>query len=253
MTALDARDPCAAGGSAGVPAAQTEWQTRIDLAACYRLCALHGWDDLIYTQISATLEHDRGVVLVKRPGQRFDEVTASSLIKVAAGNGLHSALHAGLHPYHAALHAARPDVGCVMHLHNRHAIAVGMQEHGLLPLSQSALRLYGQVAYHDYEGAQAGALESARLVTRLRGRSAMLLRHHGSLVCAPSVAQAFLLMETLDSACAIQLMAQASGTPLHCPAPDVCRQAQADLAGDTALAWAALLRKLDGVDARYRT
>jgi ribulose-5-phosphate 4-epimerase/fuculose-1-phosphate aldolase len=225
-------------------APRTEWQTRIDLAASYRLCALFGWDDLIHTQITASVQEHPGLILVKRGGQRFDEVCASSLVKVPAALGAHA--------LHAAVHAARPDAGCVMHLHNPHAIAVGMQEQGMLPLSQHALRLYGQVAYHDYEGALFGQLECARVVARLRGRPAMLLRNHGSLVCGRSVAEAFVLMAALDKACAIQLMAQASGARLHSPGPDVCRQAQTDLASDGEMEWAALLRKLDGIDASYR-
>lgn len=228
-----------------VAAPRTEWQTRIDLAASYRLCALYGWDDVIHTQITATLDEQPGFVLVKRSGQRFDEVSASSLVKVATDVGAHA--------IHAAVHAARPDAGCVMHLHNPNAIAVGMQEQGLLPLSQHALRLYGQLAYHDYEGALFGPLESARLVARLRARSAMLLRNHGALVCGKSVAEAFALMEALDKACAIQLMAQASGARLYSPGPDVCRQAQVDLTSDGEMEWAALLRKLDGIDGSYRS
>lgn len=228
----------------GQEAPRTEWQTRIDLAAAYRLCALYGWDDVIHTQISATLAEYPQLVLVKRSGQRFDEVCASSLVKLPAA--------LGAHPVHAAVHAARPDALCVMHLHNPHAIAVGMQEQGLLPLSQHALRLYGQIAYHDFEGVMFGPDECARLVTRLRARPAMLMRNHGALVCGRSVAEAFVLMAALDKACAIQLMAQASGARLHTPGPDVCRQAQLDLEGDGEVEWAALLRKLDGIDASYR-
>lgn len=226
-------------------AGRTEWQTRIDLAAAYRLCALQGWDDLIHTQITAVVPGQPGWLLVKRGGQRYDEVSASSLVKVRS--------EIGVHPLHAAVHAARPDAGCVMHLHNQNAIAVGVQEQGLLPLSQHALRLYGQLAYHDYEGALFGTLECARLVARLRSRPAMLLRNHGSLVCGQSVAEAFVRMEGLDKACAIQLAAQASGARLHSPGPDICRQAQIDLAGDGEMEWAALLRKLDGIDASYRS
>lgn len=219
-----------------------EWRTRIDLAACYRLCALLGWDDGIHTQITAAIP---GALLVKRPGERYDEVRASSLVKVAVGE---LALH-------EAVHAARPDVACVMHLHNRHAIAVGIQENGLLPLTQHAIRLCGQLAYHDYEGPTFGPLECARLVLRLRTRPAMMLRNHGSLVVAASVGEAFLLMAALDKACEMQLMAQASGARLHSPPAAVCRKAQMDMASDETaqLAWSAWLRKLDTLDATYST
>lgn len=221
-----------------------EWQTRIELAACYRLCAINGWDDSIYTQISAAVPDG---LLIKQPGLRFDEVRASNLVKIGAGE---LALH-------GAVHAARPDVACIMHLHNANAIAVGLQEHGLLPMSQHAMRLCGQLAYHDYEGPNFGPQECARLVVRLRTRPAMLLRNHGSLVCGRSVGEAFVLMAALDKACAIQLLAQSSGARLHTPSAAVCRQAQLDLADDTGpqseLEWAALLRKLDALDARYRS
>ena len=225
---------------------RARWQARLELAASYRLCALYGWDDVIHTQISAAVPGRPGYLLVKRADQRFDEVRASSLIEV-------DAQELGLH---GAVHAARPDVACVMHLHNPHAIAVGIQENGLLPLSQHAMRLCGQLAYHDYEGSTFGALECARLVARLRTRPAMLLRNHGSLVCGRSIGEAFALMATLDKACAIQLMAQASGARLHTPAADVCRQAQLELSGDAKvqgeLEWQALLRKLDAQLGSYR-
>ncbi len=225
---------------------RTEWQTRIELAACYRLCALNGWDDSIYTQISAAIPGEPGMLLVKHPGQRFDEVRASSLVKVAGGE---LALH-------AALHGARPGVACVMHLHNVNAIAVGVQENGLLPLSQHAMRICGQLAYHDYEAPNFGPLECERLVLRLRERPAMLLRNHGSLVCGRSIGEAFVLMAALDKACEIQLLAQASGARLHTPPAAICRLAQLELGDDTGaqseMEWAALLRKLDMVDASYR-
>ncbi len=219
-----------------------EWQARVELAACYRLCAMLGWDDGIHTQITAAVH---GALLVKKAGERFDEVRASSLVKVASGE---LALH-------EAVHAARPDVTCVMHLHNTNAIAVGIQENGLLPLTQHAMRLCGQIAYHDYEGPNFGPLECARVVVRLRARPAMLLRNHGSLVCGRSVGEAFVLMAALEKACAIQLMAQASGARLHTPPAAVCRQAQMDLADgeQTQLEWAAWMRKLDAMDAKYRT
>lgn len=226
---------------------RTEWQTRIELAACYRLCAINGWDDSIYTQISASVPGQPGKLLVKHPGQRFDEVRASSLVKVESGE---LALH-------GALHGARPSVACVMHLHNVNAIAVGVQENGLLPLSQHAMRICGQLAYHDYEGTNFGPLECERLVLRLRTRPAMLLRNHGSLVCGRSIGEAFVLMAALDKACEIQLLAQASGARLHTPPSAVCRQAQMELGEDTGLEieteWTAQLRRLDGMDAGYRS
>lgn len=244
---------------AGAAISPCEWRLRLDLAACYRLCTLYGWDDVIHTHISAPVPGEPGHFLINPFGYRFDEICASNLVKVDAqgavvGSG-QARVNVATFALHAAIHAARPDAGCVMHLHNVNAIAVGIQEHGLLPLSQHALRFYGQLGYHDYEGIAFTAQEQSRLVARLRKRPAMLLRNHGSLVCGRSVAEAFVLMETLDKACAIQLQAQASRGQLHMPSPDVCRQAQLELAeGDGGtLEWAALLRKLDAIDGTYRS
>lgn len=238
-----------------------EWQTRVDLAACYRLCALHGWDDGIYTHISATVPGEPGHYLINPFGMRFDEVTASNLAKVD-GAGVPVGLarppvnRAGFR-LHAAVHGARPDAACVMHLHNPCGIAVGMQENGLLPLSPYALRFYGELAYHDYEGIAMTGDEQARLVRNLGSRHAMLLRHHGSLTVGRTVPEAFVLMETLDRACDAQLRAQAAGVPLRQPAAAMCVTAHAQLVGDGApegaLEWPSLLRRLDAASPGYRT
>lgn len=242
-------------------ASPAEWQTRVDLAACYQLCALHGWDDGIYTHISAAVPGEPGCYLINPFGMRFEEVTASNLVKVDSdGNPLgppqYTVNRSGFR-LHAAVHAARPDAACVLHLHNMAGLAVGMQDDGLLPLSPYALRFHGALAYHDYEGIAMMPDEQARLVRDLGAHQAMLLRHHGSLTVGRTIAEAFVLMETLDRACEAQWRAQAAGVPLRQPPEAICRTAHAQLVGDGApegaLEWPSLLRRLDAERPRYRT
>lgn len=237
-----------------------EWQVRRDLAACYRLCALRHWDDIVYTHISAAVPGEPGRFLINPFGYRFDEITASNLVKIdLQGNII------GDHDYrinvtgfaiHAAVHAARPDAHCVMHLHNVNGIAVGAQEAGLLPLSQHALRFYGQIGYHAYEGLALSANEQQRLVDRLGSYPAMLLRNHGTLICGRTIAEAFVLMDTLDKACEIQLKAQSGGARLLMPDADTCsrthRELLADGSPEGALEWPALLRQLDELSPSYK-
>ncbi|SFU58230.1 class II aldolase/adducin family protein [Pseudoduganella namucuonensis] len=240
---------------------QAEWQTRVELAACYQLCALYGWDDGIYTHISAAVPGEPGHYLINPFGFRFDEVRASNLVKVDGGGNIvcrsqHTINKAGF-ALHGAVHAARHDVACVMHLHNADGIAVGMQHAGLQPLSPYALRFYGELAYHDYEGLDMSVAEQERLVLTLAQRPAMLLRNHGTMTVGRTIAEAFVLMEILDKACAIQLRAQSAGTPLRQPSEAVCLKAHLELVGDGApegrLEWPALLRKLDKINPGYRT
>ncbi len=250
----------AALGHRGIASA-AEWQTRIDLAACYRLCALYGWDDGIYTHISAAVPGEPGHYLINPFGMRFDEVRASNLVKVDGGGAIvgppqYTVNRSGFR-LHAAVHAARPDAACVMHLHNLAGIAVGMQETGLLPLSPYALRFHGELAFHDYEGIEMTADEQARLVRNLGARHAMLLRNHGSMTVGRTIAEAFVLMETLDRACEVQLRAQAAMVPLRQPSAAMCEKAHAQLVGDGspegALEWPPLLRRLDAASPQYRT
>lgn len=239
----------------------SEWQTRVDLAACYRLCALYGWADGIYTHISAAVPGEPGHYLINAFGLCFDEVTASNLVKVDGAGNVIGALPAPVNRsgfrLHAAVHEARPDAACVMHLHNVAGIAVGMQRDGLLPLSPYALRFHGELAYHDYEGIAMTLDEQARLVDNLGHRPAMLLRNHGSLTVGRTIAEAFVLMETLDRACEAQLRAQAAGVPLVQPPAATCATAHAQLVGDGSpegvLEWPSLLRRLDAASPRYRT
>ena len=244
-----------------IPPIATEWQNRVDLAACYRLCALYGWDDGIYTHISAAVPGEPGHYLINAFGLRFDEVTASNLVKVDASGNVVGAMPAPVNQpgfrLHAAVHKARPDAACVMHLHHPAGIAVGMQQDGLLPLSPYALRFYRALAYHDYEGIAMTPDEQARLVHDLGARPAMLMRNHGSLTVGRTIAEAFVLMETLDRACDVQLRAQAAGVPLRQPPDAICAKTHDQLLGDGSpegvLEWPSLLRRLDAVSPTYRT
>jgi ribulose-5-phosphate 4-epimerase/fuculose-1-phosphate aldolase len=250
----------AAPASPGIASA-AEWQTRVDLAACYQLCALQGWDDGIYTHISAAVPGEPDHYLINPFGMRFPEVRASNLVKVdgngnVVGPSQYTVNRSGFR-LHAAVHRARPDAACVMHLHNMAGLAVGMQQEGLLPLSPYALRFHGVLGYHDYEGIAMEPGEQERLVRNLGNRQAMLLRNHGSLAVGRTVAEAFVLMETLDRACEVQLRAQAAGVPLVRPPEAMCVEAHAQLVGDGspegALEWPSLLRRLDAASPRYRT
>lgn len=238
-----------------------EWQTRIDLAACYQLAAQFGWDDGIYTHISAAVPGEPGHYLINPFGFRFDEIRASNLVKVDRDGNIvcrsqHTINRAGF-ALHGAVHAARHDAACVMHLHNPDGIAVGMQEAGLQPLTPYALRFYRELAYHDYEGLEMSQAEQARLTANLGQRPAMLLRNHGSMTVGRTIAEAFVLMETLDKACGLQLRAQSACMPLRQPSEAVCLKAHLELVGDGApegrLEWPALLRKLDATSPSYRT
>ncbi len=237
-----------------------EWQIRVDLAACYRLCARNGWDDLIYTHISAAVPDEPGRFLINPFGLRFDEVCASNLVKIdLQGNIIgdqSQRVNVTGFAIHGAVHAARADALCVMHLHNPNGIAVGMQEEGLLPLSQHALRFYQQIGYHDYEGLALSPTEQARLIERLGDYPAMMLRNHGTLIAGRTVAEAFVLMDTLERACLFQLRAQSGGGKLTMPAPQICEKTyQALTAGgaiEGELEWPALLRKLDAMAPDYK-
>lgn len=237
-----------------------EWRVRLDLAACYRLCALNGWDDLIYTHISVAVPGEEGHFLINPFGDRFDEICAANLVKIDLEGRIigdqRQRVNVTGFAIHGAVHAARPDAACVMHLHNANGVAVGMQEEGLLPLSQHALRFYGQLAYHDYEGLALSASEQSRLLEHLGNCSAMLLRNHGTLVIGRTVAEAYVLMDTLDKACLFQLKAQAGNGKLARVPHEICVKTQRELTGDGspegALEWPALLRRLDMLMPSYR-
>jgi len=238
-----------------------EWDLRVDLAACYRLIAMHGWDDLVFTHISARVPGSDEHFLINAYGLLFEEMTASSLIKIDLNgdkvlDSPYPVNEAGF-LIHSAVHEARHDVGCVLHTHTRAGVAVSAQAGGLLPLSQISLFPLTTLSYHDYEGVALNEGEKPRLVADLGSNNAMILRNHGLLTTGPTIADAFLMMYALETACQTQLLAQSSGGELiHVPQPIVeGMQAQAEqvlqgLGG--ALVWPGMLRKLDRTDGSFR-
>ena len=238
-----------------------EWRLRVDLAACYRIIAMHGWDDLVFTHVSARVPGPDEHFLINAYGMLFEEMTASSLVKVDLdGNKVLESPHpvnpAGF-VIHSAIHEARPDVGCVLHTHSKAGVAVSAQPDGLQPISQTSLFAYATLAYHDYEGVALNDDEKPRLVADLGNRNCLMLRNHGLLTTGPTVADAFLLMYVFETACQIQIMAQGSGADLiQVPQPIVdgieaqAEQVTRGLGGQ--LVWPGLLRKLDRRDTSYR-
>src|ERR1044072_2184555 len=238
-----------------------EWQTRVDLAAAYRLVALYGWDDLIFTHISARVPGADHHFLLNAYGMMFDEVTASSLVKIDLDGQKVMESPYFINPagftIHSAVHAARADALCVMHLHTDYGIAVSAQKDVLLRISQQAMFPLASLAYHEYEGLALNEAEKPRLVSDLGNKSYLILRNHGLLTVGQTVAAAFLSMYILESACRIQILAQAGGGELHRVADPIidltAKQLSAVTVGKGAeLTWPGLLRKLDRIDTSYR-
>jgi ribulose-5-phosphate 4-epimerase/fuculose-1-phosphate aldolase len=240
---------------------EAEWQARVDLAAAYRLVALYGWDDLIFTHISARVPGDGHHFLLNPYGMMFDEVTASSLVKIdREGNKVMDSPYfinpAGF-TIHSAVHAAREAALCVMHLHTEYGIAVSAQKNGLLPISQQAMLALASLGYHDYEGLALNEAEKPRLVADLGDKNHLILRNHGLLTVGRTPAEAFLGMYLLERACRIQILAQSGANDLvRIPDPiieGVASQMSAVTVGQGAqLVWPGLLRKLDRLDPSYR-
>jgi ribulose-5-phosphate 4-epimerase/fuculose-1-phosphate aldolase len=239
-----------------------EWKTRVDLAACYRAVALYGWDDLVFTHISARVPGPEAHFLINPYGMLFEEITASSLVKVDLAGRVVLDSPYPINPagftIHSAIHAVRHDAHCVLHLHTPNGIAVSIQAEGLLPLSQQALIASTSLAYHDYEGIALRDDEKPRLVADLGDKIFMILRNHGTLTVGASIEDAFLAMFNLERACQIQVLAQSSGRAVTPVAPgiiDMMKQAAAmvtrGLGGG--LVWPAILRKLDRLDPSFRT
>ena len=238
-----------------------EWQARVDLAAAYRLVALYGWDDLIFTHISARVPGVDHHFLLNPYGMMFDEVTASSLVKVdLEGKKVLDSPYfinpAGF-TIHSAVHAAREDALCVMHLHTDYGIAVSAQKHGLLPISQQAMFALSSLAYHEYEGLALDEEEQPRLVADLGDKKFMILRNHGLLTLGHTAAEAFLGMFLLERACKIQILAQSGGGELAKIPNDIIDRVASQMSAVTvgqgaSLTWPGLLRKLDRIDPSYR-
>ena len=235
-----------------------EWQLRVDLAAAYRLVALFGWDDLVFTHISARLPGPDGApggeFLINPYGFMFEEITASSLVKVdAAGRKLDDTpfdVNPAGFVIHSAVHGARHDAGCVLHTHTLNGIAVSAQRGGVLPLSQQSIFVLASLGYHDYEGVALRDDEKPRLVADLGDKSYLMLRNHGLLTVGATVADAFLAMYLFETVCTIQVRAQSGGGELVSVDPRIIAGAQAQAAAVTkglgaGLTWPGLLRRLD--------
>jgi ribulose-5-phosphate 4-epimerase/fuculose-1-phosphate aldolase len=233
---------------------EEEWQTRVDLAACYRAVAMYGWDDLIFTHISARVPGPEHHFLINPYGMMFDEVTASSLVKVDLhGNKVMDSEY-DINPagftIHSAVHEARDDAKCVMHLHTAEGVAVSVLEDGLQAYSQQSLFPLASLSYHSYEGVALNPDEKVRLVRDLGDTQFMILRNHGLLTCADTIADAFLFMFIMQRACEIQLKAQATGQkliPIHSAILQgiKAQAAQVTKQAGGSLAWPGIKRRVE--------
>lgn len=238
-----------------------EWELRVNLAAAYRLVALFGWDDLVFTHISARVPGPERQFLINPYGMMFDEMTASSLVKIDLEGRKVLESPYEINPagftIHGCIHAAREDAHCIMHVHSLNGVAVSAQREGVLPISQQSLFVLASLAYHDYEGLALNPDEQPRLVTDLGKKSFLMLRNHGLLTVGSTPAEAFLHMYLFEATCAIQLRAQSGGKEL-------IRIDDAILSGiraaatqvtrgqGSALTWPGLLRRLDRLNPGYR-
>jgi ribulose-5-phosphate 4-epimerase/fuculose-1-phosphate aldolase len=241
-----------------------EWAVRVDLAAAYRLVAHYRWEDLVFTHITARVPSTEDQFLINPYGMFFDEITASSLVKIDVhGTKIQDSPYqvnpAGF-VIHSAIHAARHDAKCVLHTHTLNGVAVSTQRAGLLPISQHSISVLGSLGYHDFEGPALRDDEKPRLVADLGDKTSLILRNHGLLTVGETVADAFVAMYYLEASCAIQVRAQSGGGELIPVPKDIIEGAYAQVmtAGRPAgsrgmLVWPGLLRRLDRLDPSYRT
>ena len=238
-----------------------EWQLRCDLAACYRLVALYGWSDLVFTHISARIPGPEHHFLINPYGLMFDEITASSLVKVDMQCNKLIESPYPVNPagfvIHSSVHAAREDVQCVLHTHTRAGVAVSAQKNGVLPISQQSTFVLASLAYHGYEGVAFRDEEKPRLQADLGQANFLMLRNHGLLTCGKTIADAFLAMYTFEAACKIQIDAQAGGGELTQVHPQILTGVAQAMKVQTgglggAFVWPSLIRKLDRTDPSYR-
>lgn len=237
---------------------KAEWQVRTELAAAYRLVALFGWDDLVFTHLSARVPGPEHHFLINPYGLLFHEITASSLVKVdqdgqvVAAGGLGRVNPAGF-TIHSAVHMGREDAGAVMHLHAADGVAVSAHRDGLLPLSQTAMLCLDHLSYHDYEGVALNLDERERLISDLGNKSMMLLRNHGVLTAGQTVPETFTYLYFLMKACEIQVKAQSCGPtwmPSEQAVQTTAEQSQ-NLGAAAKLTWPALMRLLDSKNPGY--
>jgi ribulose-5-phosphate 4-epimerase/fuculose-1-phosphate aldolase len=237
-----------------------EWHARVELAACYRLIAHFRMTDWIYNHISARVPGDHEHYLINPFGLLYEEVAASNLVKVDVHGKLTEDVGFDVNPaafvIHGAIHAARPEIGCVLHTHTAAGAGVAAQARGLLPISQHAFKVYDRLAYHDFEGIALDNEEQKRLVADIGHKDVLILRNHGLLTMGRDVSEAFELMFFLERACQIQIAALAGGSAvIHLP-DAVCERTCKQFAGDDRYVqgrdWQALLRLLDRVDPSYK-
>jgi ribulose-5-phosphate 4-epimerase/fuculose-1-phosphate aldolase len=240
-----------------------EWTARVDLAAAYRLVARYGWEDLVFTHITLRVPGADEQFLINPYGLFFDEITASSLVKIdLQGNKVEDSpfpVNPAGFVIHSAIHAARHDARCVLHTHTVNGVAVSTQRSGLQPISQHSLSVLKTLGYHDFEGPALHEDEKPRLVADLGDNNALILRNHGLLTVGETVAEAFLSMYYLEASCAIQVRAQSGGGELITIPKEIVESAYGHIMtasqpgsrrGD--LIWPGLLRRLDRIDPSYR-
>ncbi len=232
---------------------EQEWDARVNLAACYRLCVHYGWTDLIYNHISLRVPGTKDQFLINAFGLLYEEVTASNLVKIDIdGNPLDDVpldVNRAGFVIHSALHKARHDAACIFHTHTKAGTAVSCNADGLLPISQHALRFHNRVGYHDFEGIALDTEEQERLIRDAGNHNVLILRNHGLLTCGKTVRDAFELMYYLEMACQIQVAALAGGGKVTVPSHDVCERTAEQFERIDSVAasrdWHAMLRFLD--------
>jgi ribulose-5-phosphate 4-epimerase/fuculose-1-phosphate aldolase len=240
-----------------------EWTVRVDLAACYRLVAHYGWEDLVFTHITARVPGTEDQFLINPYGMFFDEITASSLVKIDLhGNKLEDSpfpVNPAGFVIHSAIHAARHDAKCVLHTHTLNGVAVSTQRAGLLPISQHSISVLASLGYHDFEGPALRDDEKPRLVADLGDKTSLILRNHGLLTVGETVADAFVAMYYLETSCAIQVRAQAGGGELIPVPKEIIESAYGQVMEATRprgsremLVWPGLLRRLERSDRSFR-
>jgi ribulose-5-phosphate 4-epimerase/fuculose-1-phosphate aldolase len=241
---------------------EEEWQTRVDLAACYRLTDLYGMSDLANTHISARIPGSEEI-LINPYGYFQSEITASSLVKISLQGDILSRADESLninpagYVVHSAVHSVRPDVMCVLHTHTVAGGAVSALECGLIPVNQSGMRFIGSIGYHNYEGPVVNLEERVRMQESLGHNDALILRNHGLITCGATMGEAFYSMRSLERACQMQISAMSCNSPLHLPSEDVIAHAAHQFKRTTrraygVLEWPALLRQLDKFNPGYR-
>ncbi|MEM1299993.1 MAG: class II aldolase/adducin family protein [Pseudomonadota bacterium] len=245
---------------------EAEWQTRVDLAACYRLVDMFGWSDLLGTHISARIPGEEDAFLINPYGLLFDEITASSLVKVDEDGNILTPTEYHINPagfvIHSAIHMAKPELACALHTHTPAGTAVATAKAGLKPLTQHAMAIYAHVAYHGYEGIATDLSERERLVADLGDANVLFLRNHGLLTVGRTIAEAWVWMYRAERACRMQVAFDQTGEdPVEIPEDvqqtTIARNLKANSPEGHRpigkLEWPALLRRLDRMDESYKT